>query len=126
VPLFHSPEACVESTCPFPMQRTSLQIRRDRKRAASKFSKRRRTLVRRAYDLHKDCDAQVFLIVKKNGKLHVFNSEPSFQDWPPTSDQIVSPFADTSLFCQLIRIQVKSYPLPNIQTSITMEKPAAT
>ncbi|KAH6658611.1 hypothetical protein BKA67DRAFT_217800 [Truncatella angustata] len=105
ITMFSSHPQCSQSgKAPIPVILNDTLTRQARKKAAAKFSKRRRTLVKRAHDLYRDCDAEVFLVIKKNNKLHVFNSEPSRASWPPSYDSII-----------------KSYPLPNIQTPLTMQ-----
>ncbi|CRK21556.1 hypothetical protein BN1723_013932, partial [Verticillium longisporum] len=42
------------------------EIRKSRKRAATKFSKRRKTFLRRAHDLSRDCQAKVYTFIEYN------------------------------------------------------------
>lgn len=73
----------------------------------SRFGKRHKTLLFKADDLHLDCDAEVYLAVRKNNKLYTYSSNESF---PPSRAEIVSsPILDGN---PTHRRQMKSYPLP--------------
>ncbi|KAM7192226.1 hypothetical protein V8F33_008500 [Rhypophila sp. PSN 637] len=78
---------------------------KERKRRASKFSKRRKTLLKRSYDMFNDCDARVFCYVEKNKQAWVFTSDPEDKAFPPTKTQIMT-----------------SYPLPNVYTPLSFQK----
>lgn len=60
-----------EISAPCPSTMTS---KRDRRRLATMFPKRRRTLVERAHSLWKDCDARVYLAIEKDGHFYSFES----------------------------------------------------
>lgn len=63
--------------------------RKERKRRASKFSKRRKTYLKRSYDMFKDCNAKVFCYVEKNKQAWIFTSDPEDMALPPDKTQIV-------------------------------------
>ncbi|EGY23765.1 uncharacterized protein VDAG_05203 [Verticillium dahliae VdLs.17] len=65
------------------------EIRKSRKRAATKFSKRRKTFLRRAHDLSQDCQAKVYTFIEYNRRTWVFTSEPDQASFPPTKDEIL-------------------------------------
>lgn len=64
-------------------------VRKARKREMSKFSKRRKTFIKRANDLSRDCNSRVFVVIQKNNRFHVYTSEPGNQNWPPSHNDIV-------------------------------------
>ncbi|KAM0588650.1 hypothetical protein ACHAPN_008597 [Verticillium nonalfalfae] len=75
---------------PLPLKPYDLEeIRKSRKRAATKFSKRRKTFLRRAHDLSQDCQAKVYTFIEYNRRTWVFTSEPDQASFPPTKDEIV-------------------------------------
>ena len=63
-------------------------IRKARKSSINKFSKRRKTFLKRAHDLQKDCDVDIFVVVrsKKNNQLWQYSNGYV----PPTSETLVS------------------------------------
>ncbi|KAK8036341.1 Transcription factor- MADS-box [Apiospora rasikravindrae] len=64
-------------------------LRRARRRESTRFSKRRRTYIKGSHKLSKDCNAQVFTVVKKDNKFYVYNSAPQDVAWPPSYAEIV-------------------------------------
>ncbi|KAF3358793.1 hypothetical protein VdG1_02705 [Verticillium dahliae VDG1] len=75
---------------PLPLKPYDLEeIRKSRKRAATKFSKRRKTFLRRAHDLSQDCQAKVYTFIEYNRRTWVFTSEPDQASFPPTKDEIL-------------------------------------
>lgn len=59
------------------------------KKALTKFSKRKKTLLRKAYKLSSDCDSNVFLVIRRHNKYSIYTSEPNNPIWPPSSIDIV-------------------------------------
>ncbi|KAL2282149.1 hypothetical protein FJTKL_11189 [Diaporthe vaccinii] len=49
---------------------------------------RRRTLLKKAHELHKLCSAEVFLVVYKSSKFYVYSSNDNNPKWPPPLSEI--------------------------------------
>ncbi|KAK4184131.1 hypothetical protein QBC35DRAFT_392370 [Podospora australis] len=64
----------------------------------ARIRKRRHTLFKKAHEFHRLCDAQVYLLIRKNCRFFVYTSSTN-QHWPPTKREIST-----------------SYPLPVIYT----------
>lgn len=58
------------------------------KSTQKKFRGRKVSIISKANELHRLCDAEVFFVARKNGKYYVYVAgvDPS---WPPTLQQIV-------------------------------------
>lgn len=66
-----------------------LASRRERHRDLTQFSRRRRTDLTKVDELHRDCQAEVFLVIRREKKVYIYNSEDA-ADWPPTLKGMVS------------------------------------
>lgn len=64
------------------------ELRRVRKNQASRFSKRRKNLVKKAHELHEDCDIDVFLCVRSKRNNQIWQYSTGFS--PPLQAEIVS------------------------------------
>ncbi|KAI1181431.1 hypothetical protein F5B17DRAFT_425349 [Nemania serpens] len=58
----------------------------------TRFSKRRKTYMKRTHDLAQDCDAQVYTVVRKNNTFWVYNSHPQDMTWPPSIQNIMQSY----------------------------------
>jgi hypothetical protein len=65
---------------------------RNKKNTQEKFRRRKISLLSKANDLHRFFGADVFLVIQKKGKYYTYISAKK-PHWPPTKEQIVSPFA---------------------------------
>lgn len=57
--------------------------------AKDAFRKRKRTILKKASELSKRCNARVYVVLKLHGQFYVYSSEESRQ-WPPTIEEIAS------------------------------------
>ncbi|KAI0147271.1 hypothetical protein GGR57DRAFT_255723 [Xylariaceae sp. FL1272] len=88
---------CVKIDVP-KLPHTALKsVRKARKQDATRFSKRRKTYIKRTHELSRDCGAQIYTVVRKNNNFWVYNSHPQDGTWPPSYVDIT-----------------RSYPLPQI------------
>ncbi|TGJ70108.1 hypothetical protein EYR41_006094 [Orbilia oligospora] len=74
-----------------------LDPRRSTIRHHQKFRTRTQTLIRKANELWKECNAEVSLVVRRDsGKYYVYQSRNSME-WPPNIDEVYSsyPLAET-------------------------------
>ncbi|KZZ88805.1 Transcription factor, MADS-box [Moelleriella libera RCEF 2490] len=72
--------------------------RKARKRRTSKFSKRKQTVLRKAHELQRDCDAEVYLYVR---------NKRSNQVWRYTSG--IQPPLETEMVCLIHTAEVIMY-----------------
>lgn len=76
-----------------------LSSRRERHRDLTQFSRRRRTVFKKVDDLHRDCQADVFLMVRREGKVYAYISKED-ADWPPSEECLVSgPHSTCAILC---------------------------
>ncbi|KXJ85404.1 hypothetical protein Micbo1qcDRAFT_222219 [Microdochium bolleyi] len=54
------------------------------------FASERRKLVRGAQKVAEDFKSNVFLIVRRNGRLYLYTSEPRNAEWPPGPQDIIN------------------------------------
>lgn len=59
------------------------------KLSCTRFLKRRKTILRKADQLHKDCRARVYVYVELNGKAWVYDTDPKEASFPPSKDEQV-------------------------------------
>jgi hypothetical protein len=64
----------------------------NKKNTREKFRRRKISLLKKADDLHRFFGADVFFAIRKNRKYYAYISAKK-PYWPPTKEQIVSPFA---------------------------------
>jgi hypothetical protein len=62
-------------------------IRQGRKRRVNKLSKRRNTLLRKAYDLQHDCDVDIHLVIRSRKNNQVWKYSNGYT--PPSKDEFV-------------------------------------
>lgn len=74
-----------------------LMSRRERHRDLTQFSRRRRTVLMKVDELHRDCHADVYLVVRREGKIYTYTSSDAV-DWPPSEEELVSQSNNTG-FC---------------------------
>ncbi|KAI3322912.1 hypothetical protein HD806DRAFT_120440 [Xylariaceae sp. AK1471] len=82
---------CSRNTFSQPPHANPIATRKARKRETTRFSKRRKTYIKRTHDLSQDCGAQVYTVIRKNNNFWVYNSHPQDTAWPPGTEDIVSP-----------------------------------
>ncbi|KAK4071129.1 transcriptional regulator family: SRF-type [Purpureocillium lilacinum] len=66
---------------------TLVDMRRIRKNRSSKFSKRRRNFIKKAHELHDDCEVDVFVCVRSRRNNQVWQYSNGFE--PPTPEKMV-------------------------------------
>jgi hypothetical protein len=66
-----------------------LQSRKTRKNTQENFRRRKINIISKADDLQRFFGADVFLVIRKKGKLcgYISRDKP---DWPPTKEELVS------------------------------------
>lgn len=64
--------------------------RKEHQRRLARTRKRRQTLIKKVDEFHKLCDAQVYLIIRKNHRFYIYSSNTMDGEWPPTQKNIVS------------------------------------
>ncbi|KAK1976744.1 hypothetical protein LZ30DRAFT_545667, partial [Colletotrichum cereale] len=57
-------------------------LRKESKRKATMFSKRRKTFLRKADDLFRDCDAKIYTFIERKGRIWIYKSHPSDETLP--------------------------------------------
>jgi hypothetical protein len=57
-----------------PREVATSTIRREARRQTTKAIKRRKTMVRKAHDLHKECGYEVLLALKKGHRSYIYTS----------------------------------------------------
>ncbi|EGY16226.1 uncharacterized protein VDAG_07390 [Verticillium dahliae VdLs.17] len=83
-----------------PASRSPLESRRHHaKLRYTKFLKRRRTIIRKADQLHKDCQVRVYVYMELNGKSWVYDTMLGDASFPPSKID-----------------QVRLYPIPQVFT----------
>ena len=60
-----------------------------RKRSREKFRRRRINLLKKANALSSLCEADVYVVIHRYGRLYTYKSRDS-PNWPPSEDDIVS------------------------------------
>lgn len=120
--LFAAHSECPKGRSDQPAPLPLALARKARKREMTRFSKRRKTYIRRAHELAKDCDSQVFTVIRKNNRLFVYNSDPQDATWPPTTNDIVSKPTSGQKQALTYSIQARAYPLPQIFTPYCFEQ----
>ncbi|KAL7952268.1 hypothetical protein V8C34DRAFT_299689 [Trichoderma compactum] len=58
-----------------------------RRRRASQFSKRRKTILRKAHDLHKDCNVDIYFVVRNRQNNQIWRYSNGYLP-PPTLEDI--------------------------------------
>ncbi|CAG8980089.1 hypothetical protein HYALB_00012555 [Hymenoscyphus albidus] len=60
------------------------------KRKSERLSRRKETLIKKAYEMAFFCDVDVALVlrIRKTGKLITYNSD-DLESWPPSKEQIL-------------------------------------
>ena len=54
------------------------------------FRKRKNNFIRRGHEISSQYKVAVWICIQKdNGQIHVYNSDPTRSDWPPSSTQLV-------------------------------------
>jgi hypothetical protein len=74
------------------------------KKEKEKARKRKKTLLKKAYELGKLCDVDVAVIIYKNGRYHTYRS---IESWLPCMKQIVS---CTLIYISHTRLTLNSKP----------------
>ncbi len=59
------------------------------KRLAEKFRNRKESLVRKCDELRFHCQADVYILVSRNGRYYVYTST-DHPSWPPSPEHVVS------------------------------------
>lgn len=84
-----APSHILKTTQGADSQSASDSRRRDAKLKCTKFLKRRKTIIKKADLLHKDCRAKVYIYVELDHKSWVYDSAPTDTSFPPSkSDQV--------------------------------------
>lgn len=60
------------------------------------FRKRRINFMRRGNEISSRYQADVWICIRKKGKLFVYNSKPHDQQWPPSHEHFVSSCRNTA------------------------------
>lgn len=79
-----------------------LTLRKLRHRVLTQFSRRRKTVLLKADQLHRDCQADVYLVVRWEGKTYTYKSIDD-KNWPPPEEELVSPFTRASSLIRYAR-----------------------
>ena len=61
---------------------------KQRKQVATRFSKRRRTFIKRAHDLQRDCDVDVYVVIRNRKNRQLWKYTNGYE--PPSRDELVS------------------------------------
>ncbi|KAK1975606.1 hypothetical protein LZ30DRAFT_348940 [Colletotrichum cereale] len=90
---FHLPcqerkENVSEHEHPQPKPRPTLS-RKEKRRASSRFRKRRQTFVKAAHKLHRDYDVDVYVAIRKGGRFFSYSSTTD-ESWRPATSKAVS------------------------------------
>jgi len=91
--LRQSKPTTVQYTHPELSTATLVDMRRIRKNRSSKFSKRRRNFIKKAHELHDDCEVDVFVCVRSRRNNQVWQYSNGFE--PPTPEKMVGISATT-------------------------------
>ena len=79
------------------------------KAKTQQFARRRPSLIKKADQLARLCNADVALIIRRNGRYYTYRSI-DHEQWPPTRSEIVG---KSELFgSRLTELKENSYPLP--------------
>ena len=99
------------------------QERLRRRRASARFNRRKRGLQRKADELQRLCEADVFVLIRRNSQYHVFTSIEDPSSWPPSMQHVVSIHLGLKQpWSALTVTQEQSYPLPEILTPQKLAK----
>ena len=84
----------------------------DLKNRREKFRRRKHSFLKKAYELGKYCDADVAVIIHKNGRYFTYRSTDQ-GSWPPSMEKIVSQITTRTTCNMMLKSQKKNtYPLP--------------
>ena len=78
---------------------SSSKSQKQRKQVATRFSKRRRTFLRRAHDLQRDCDVDVYVMIRNRKSRQLWEYSNGYE--PPSREELVS---DESCRCELFSV----------------------
>lgn len=78
---------CAHPACD---DRSKEDVQKLRKNESTKFSKRRKTLLRKAHDLHKDCGVDIYLVVRNRRNNQIWQYSNGYV--PPLVSEFVSVF----------------------------------
>ncbi|QYT04959.1 MADS-box domain-containing protein [Trichoderma simmonsii] len=79
-----------ETPCDADSPISSLEkLRIARRRRSSQFSKRRKTILRKAHDLHKDCDVDIYFVVRSRQNNQIWRYSNGY--FPPSTLEEIYP-----------------------------------
>lgn len=77
----------------------------------------------KADELRRDCDSDVYIVVRKEGRYYTYSSTSvPVGSWPPTEREIVSDAFSSSRTSYLTLIQSETYPMPQRFDPVKMEE----
>ena len=78
------------------------------------FRKRRHNFSKRGNELSQGYGAKVYVCIERHNQVHIFNSHPSDQEWPPSKAKQVWTYQSTCW--STLSLQKTMYPIPVMKT----------